>query len=341
MENLIRTYDRLARGEIALAEKPHLILGKSTDNAVQHASVVEQDQIALLPIMRIYEPRRNPRPLQPMHNLPHLLQIINHHTVFEMDLAHSRGMDLQRQLARDGILPRHGQDLDFLFVDCGELRVGKLEALGDNAEAVRARFCGAHPHVRVGRVFDAAGAGEFLVGGGEDVVHFVAAHKGCGAEGHLKLIACAVIVPKGLRAAFGNRDSQQRGHFWGIEIVKCGVDVPAVEARVGEVVGFRDCLLVEGSVMRMLEFEVFEAFVGRNEAVTNDLDFGLMRYGLQVRVEDALLAVNGLAVPVALGLRVKAVGQFELSFGRAAALILEDYDVMLIQRIADNREVIV
>lgn len=193
----------------------------------------------------------------------------------------------------------------------------------------------------MGRVFDAAVPNEFLVGVGEDIVHFVAAHKGCSTEGDLELITCPVIVPKGLGTTLGNRDRQKRRNLWRVETIKRGVDVPAVEAGVGEIVGVGDGVLVKGSVMGMLEFEVFEAFIGRDEAVADDLDFGLVGHGLEVWMENALFAVDGLAVAVALGLRVEAVRQFSLGFGRAVSLVLKDNDLMLIERIVDNREIIV
>lgn len=134
--SLIGTCDWLARSEIALAEQSNLVLSKSTDNAVRNTSVVEQNQIALLPIMGVDQSRRDTRSLKPVHDFPDFLQIVDHGPVFEMDLADGGGMDLQRQSARDRVLPSHGQDLDLLLLNRRELGVGELQVLRDQTQAV-------------------------------------------------------------------------------------------------------------------------------------------------------------------------------------------------------------
>ena len=163
-------------------------------------------------------------------------------------------------------------------------------------------------------VFDAAGADEFLVRGGEDVVHFVSAYKGRGAERDIQFVARAVVIPQRLSAALWHRDREEGGHFWGVEIVERGIDVPAVEARVGEVVLGGDGVFVEFPVVGVHELDVGEAFVLGHEAVADDLHFGLVRDGFQVRVQDAAFGVEGLTVAVAGGGGVEAVGQFVLGF---------------------------
>lgn len=206
--------------------------------------------------MRIDQLGRNARSLQPMHNLSHLLQILNHRPILAMDLAYSRRVHLQSQLARNGVLPDHGQDLDFRWVGWRELGSRELEVFREEAEAVGAGLGGAHPDVGVRSVFDAAGAHEVFVGFGEDVVHSVSAHERRGTEGHLELFAGTVVVAEGLRTTFRDRDCEERGDFWGIQVIECGIDMPAVETSMGEIVGFGDGVLVELSVVGMHELEV-------------------------------------------------------------------------------------
>ena len=85
-------------------------------------------------------------------------------------------------MARDGVLPRHGEDLDLLGVDGRELGGGEFARVGVEAQTVGAGLSVAHPNVRMGRVLDPARSDEFLVRGGKDVVHFVPAHESRGAE---------------------------------------------------------------------------------------------------------------------------------------------------------------
>ena len=91
--------------------------------------------------------------------------------------------------------------------------------------------------------------------------------------------------------------------------------MPAVEARVREIILFRDRMLVEFLVVRMHELDVGKAFVLGHKAVPDDLDFGLVWYSLDIWVQDAALGVEGLAMAVTDGGGVEAVGQFVLGFG--------------------------
>ena len=149
---------------------------------MQHPLIIKQHHVSFLPIVRVHEPRRDPRPLQPVHNLPDGLEIVDDVPVCEVDFADGAGVDLQGQLARDGVPPRHGEDLDLLGVDGRELGGGEFAGVGVEAQTVGAGLGVAHPDVRMGRVLDPARSDEFLVGGGKDVVHFVPAHKSRGAE---------------------------------------------------------------------------------------------------------------------------------------------------------------
>ena len=104
----LSTHRRLACSHVALSEKPNLVLPESPNDRMQHPLVVEQHHIPLLPVMRIYQLRTDPRPLQLMHNLPHGLQIFDDLAASQVDLAHGGRVHLQGELASDGILPDHG-----------------------------------------------------------------------------------------------------------------------------------------------------------------------------------------------------------------------------------------
>ena len=142
--------------------------------------------------------------------------------------------------------------------DGGKIRGGEFEVIGVEAQPVRLGFSRAHPDVWVRRVLDAAGAGELLVLGGEEVVHFVTADERRGAEWDVEFIARAVVVAEGLTASLWDRDGEEGGHLGRVEegAVKRGVNVPAVEARVGEVILFGDGVLVEFPMVRVYEGEV-------------------------------------------------------------------------------------
>ena len=117
-----------------------------------------------------------------------------------------------------------------------------------------------------------------------------------------------------MAAAARDGDGEEGRHFWGVEVVERGIDVPAVEARVGEVVLGWDGVLVEFLMVGVHEGDVGEAFVLRDVAVADDLHFGLVGDGFEVRVQDAAFGVEGLAVAVASCGGVKAVGEFVLGF---------------------------
>ena len=117
--------------------------------------------------------------------------------------------------------------------------------------------------------------------------------------------------------------------------------MPAVEACVREIVLFGDRVLVELLVVRVDELDVGETFVLGHEAVANDLHFGLMRYSLEIRVQDAAFGIESLAVPVADGGGVEAVCKFCLGFGRSESFIFEDDYVGFVECVADEGEVMV
>jgi hypothetical protein len=63
--------------------------------------------------------------------------------------------------------------------------------------------------------------------------------------------------------------------------------------------------------------------------------------GFQIRVEDASLRVNSLAVAIVLRNRVEALGKLVLCFGGKLVLALENDDVVVVQRVADGGKLLV
>lgn len=115
--------------------------------------------------------------------------------------------------------------------------------------------------------------------------------------------------------------------------------MPSVETSVVEIFGFRDYGFVEGLVMRVLELDVLEAFVLGHEAVSDDLNLRLVGDGLEVGVEDASLGIESLAVAVAGGSWVEALGQFELGLWRHMGLVFEDEDLVLEESVMNHVEI--
>lgn len=178
--------------------------------------VVENGEIALLPVQRIDELGRDTRPLQPVHNLPDLAQILNHGPVGQMQFLNGRGVYLQRQLPRDGVPPRHGQDLDLVLLNGRQLGVRQLLAFGHHAQPVRARPGRGHPDVRVRRVLHFCGARKLLVGLGKEIVCTVRAHKGGAASGDRRLVVAPVVIAQTLGWALGHLDGHERRHARGV-----------------------------------------------------------------------------------------------------------------------------
>lgn len=90
-------------------------------------------------------------------------------------------------------------------------------------------------------------------------------------------------------------------------------------------------MFVKLPMVRMHEFDVFQAFIFRHESVADDLHFRLVRDGFQIWVQDAAFCVEGFAVAVALGGGVETVGQFVLGFGGEALLVFEEDDLVLVE----------
>jgi hypothetical protein len=102
-----------------LVESPNLVWRKGPNNRVQHASVMEDHEVLLAPVMRVHERWRNRRALHAVQNLADLLQISDLCAV-GVKCAFPRGslrewvhnesssaawMNLEVQAACDGVLP--------------------------------------------------------------------------------------------------------------------------------------------------------------------------------------------------------------------------------------------
>ena len=107
--------------------------------------------------MWIDQLRRDARSLHAMHDFTDRLEIVDHSSISEVDLADGAGVHLQRVLASDRVAPAHGEDGDLRLVDGREVVWGEFGSFGEEAEAVGFRFAGGHPDVGVGRVFDFRG----------------------------------------------------------------------------------------------------------------------------------------------------------------------------------------
>lgn len=51
----VRSCGDIGRSEVALVERADLVRLEGTDDGVQESSVVEQDEVVLLPVMRVHE----------------------------------------------------------------------------------------------------------------------------------------------------------------------------------------------------------------------------------------------------------------------------------------------
>lgn len=93
--------------------------------------------------------------------------------------------------------------------------------------------------------------------------------------------------------------------------------------------------------MGMLKLNVLETFIFWNMTIADDLDFGLVGNSLEVWMEDAAFGIEGFAVTVAMGIGIKAVGEFKLCFGRASSLVLEDDYLGFVEGVTNEGEVII
>lgn len=205
--------------------------------------------------------------------------------------------------------------MNLFLLDWWQLFERNFETVRHDTQAIRARLGTAHPNIWVRRIFDLSGADEFLVLRAKDIIHRVSRHKCGSSEGYIKLLAGSIVVTADLAATSWNLDGKESGDDWWCETVQGSIDVPSVEACEVEILRLWDDGLVEGLVMWVLELDVLQAFVGRYQAVADNLDLRLMWDSLQIWMQDGALCVESLAVSVASGLRIEALGQLKLRLG--------------------------
>ena len=61
--------------------------------------------------------------------------------------------------------------------------------------------------------------------------------------------------------SLGNTDGEKSGHFWGVEIVQCCVNVPTVEAGIFQILLFWNGVFVESAMVGVFECDVLQTFV--------------------------------------------------------------------------------
>lgn len=105
--------------------------------------------------------------------------------------------------------------------------------------------------------------------------------------------------------------------------------MPSVEPGKVQILLIWDSGGMECAMVRMSELNVLQSFVLLNKAISNDLDLGLMRDGLEIRVEDRALCVNGLSMAIrARSFRIEALGNIILGLGGKMVLVLEDENLV-------------
>lgn len=275
-----------------------------------------------------------------MDDFSHFFEVVNDAPISQDEFLNRRRMDLQCQSPRYGVPPDHRQSFDFLLLDGREVGGRELEVLGNEPKAISPGFRLRHPDVGVWGVLDFCAADESFVGVGEEVVHFVggdedraAAGEGEGVGG----VGGGVGIEKGLVLGFRDRDGHERRHARGVQVVKRGVDVPAVETRKLPIHILRDGSFVESRMMRMLQGDVLQPFKLLHRPVSNDLHLWLMRDSLQVGMEDGFF----LAFAVAVGLHggVEEASKFVLRFGGEGLLVLEEDDLVFVEGATNYFEV--
>jgi hypothetical protein len=65
----------------------------------------------------------------------------------------------------------------------------------------------------------------------------------------------------------------------------------------------------------------------------------LVRDCLEIRVEDGALGIKSFSMSVARSLRIEALSQLELGLGCNMALVLEDDDLVVVERVLNDFEI--
>lgn len=97
----------MASSNIALPEQSDFILSKSANNRVKNTTVVEKDKVTLLPVLGVDILGRDARSLNLVNHLSDSLEIIDDGAISEVQLANSRRVNLNGELASEWVLPCH------------------------------------------------------------------------------------------------------------------------------------------------------------------------------------------------------------------------------------------
>jgi hypothetical protein len=78
---------KLTPCNVALPEQTNLILCKRPDHRVDQSSVVEENKVSLLPVVRIHQLGSDARSLKLVHALANLAEVIDDCAIGEVKLA--------------------------------------------------------------------------------------------------------------------------------------------------------------------------------------------------------------------------------------------------------------
>ncbi len=314
VEDAIGLHHTLAACHVALSEQAAFFKAEGTDNGVGYTLVVEQDKITLNPVMCVHIMRRDSRTLQPMNQIPSLLQVRDHFSIWLVNSLDSRRVDLEGKLSGNRVLPAHRQDLDLTLVDGRQLRKREFQSIRDHSQTISSALGWAHPDIWMRCIFDFRATDKLLVLLAENIVHILTRDEGSGAKWDIHLLSSAIIVSKGLASSSWDFDGHERSNLRWVERVQSSINVPSVESRKVKIILLRYNRFVKRFVVRMLERDVLQSFVLIVVAVSNDLNLWLVRDGLEIWVEDGTLGIQRLSVTIAAVTSwIKSFGEFILS----------------------------
>lgn len=117
--------------------------------------------------------------------------------------------------------------------------------------------------------------------------------------------------------------------------------MPAVEAGEIIVLLVGNSVAVECTMVGVFQLDIGEALVSLHETMADHLDLRLMRNGLKVGMQNAPFRIKGLSVAVLRGGRVESTGKLVLCFRREVVLVFHHHHEVLVQRSANDAEVVI
>ena len=197
----------------------------------------------------------------------------------------------------------HREHMYFIFRPRRELVERQLLSLVLDFQARAVRRRRRHPHIGMRGVLYTRAHGHALQFARENIEHRLTRYERRRSERYSQFIMRAVVVPAHLLRAAWHTYGVQSGHFGRLEVVECGVNVPAEETRRAVVllVRGRDGGLVEGAVRGVFESGGLESLVVVHGAVADQLDLWNARDRLEVWMENRLFGRLGLVVAMSVG----------------------------------------